>query len=215
MDILVIGGTRNVGHFLTLELLRNGHRVTVFNRGKTPDELPPDVQRIRGDRSDPSHLTRALAGRSFDVVVDMALYNAADAKIITGLLDGRVGQYLFLSTGQVYLVREESPRPFAENAAERPILPAPRPGTRDYEEWLYGVNKSEAEEILMIAWQTRKFPVTILRLPMVNSERDHFHRIHGYLLRMRDGGPILLPTEKHRLLRHVYAADVLQAIGRV
>lgn len=215
MNILIIGGTRNVGHFLTLELIKNGHRVTVFNRGKTPDELPLEIQRLRGDRGDPGSLAGPLAGRSFDVVVDMALYNADDAEVITRLLEGRVGQYLFLSTGQVYLVREESPRPFAEPATEKPLLPAPPSGTRDHEEWLYGVNKSQAEDVLMNAWNTGKFPVTTLRLPMVNSARDHFHRIYGYLLRMRDGGPILLPTGNHLLLRHVYAADVVQAILRV
>jgi nucleoside-diphosphate-sugar epimerase len=68
---------------------------------------------------------------------------------------------------------------------------------------------------MMEAWQAGRFSVTILRLPMVNSERDHFHRVHGYLLRMRDGGPILLPTGKHLRLRHVYAGDVVQAIMRV
>jgi nucleoside-diphosphate-sugar epimerase len=215
MDILIIGGTRNVGHFLTLELLRNGQRVTVFNRGQTPDDLPAEVQRLRGDRGDPGSLAEALAGRSFDVVVDMALYNAEDAKAITQLLEGHVGQYLFVSTGQVYLVREESPRPFAEHITDRALLPAPPSGSRDHEEWLYGVNKSQAEDVLMNAWNTGKFPVTTLRLPMVNSERDHFHRIYGYLLRMMDGGPILIPAGKHLRLRHVYAADVVQAITRV
>jgi nucleoside-diphosphate-sugar epimerase len=215
MEILIIGGTRNLGHLLTLEFLRHGHQVTLFNRGRTPDELPAEVRRLRGDRSDPVALSEALAGRSFDVVLDMTLYNAVDAKVIVELLDGRVGRYLFLSTGQVYLVREESPRPFVEHAFEKPLLPAPRSGTRDHDEWLYGVNKSKVEEILINAWQTRRFPFTTLRLPMVNSERDHFHRVHSYLLRMKDGGPILLPESEHLQLRHVYAGDVIQAILRI
>lgn len=215
MEILLVGGTRNVGHFLTLELIRRGHRVSVFNRGRTPDELPAEVERLRGDRGDPASLRAALAGRAFDVVVDMALYQAADADVIVELLAGRVGQYIFLSTGQVYLVREVSPRPFAEDAADKPLLPAPVSGSRDHEEWLYGVNKSEAEDVLRRAWHSRGFPMTTLRLPMVNSERDHFHRIYGYLLRMRDGGPILLPAGEHLRLRHVYADDVVQAITRL
>jgi nucleoside-diphosphate-sugar epimerase len=189
--------------------------VTVFNRGKTPDELPGDVQRLHGDRGDPATLSAALAGRAFDLVVDMALYNAADATVVAELLEGRVGQYIFLSTGQVYLVREESSRPFSEDETSRPMLPAPLPGTRDHEEWLYGVDKSQAEEVLMSAWRRRRFPVTTLRLPMVNSERDHFQRVYGYLLRMRDGGPILLPAGEHLRLRHVYADDVVQAIVRI
>jgi nucleoside-diphosphate-sugar epimerase len=145
----------------------------------------------------------------------MALYHAADAKVIVDLLEGRVGQYLFLSTGQVYLVREESPRPFTENVFEKPLRPAPRPGTRDHDEWLYGVQKSEAEGVLIHAWQARHFPFTTLRLPMVNSERDHFHRVYNYLLRMKDGGPVLIPEGEHLGLRHVYAGDVIQAILRI
>ena len=105
MDILIIGGTQNLGHLLTLALHETGHWVMVFNRGQTPDELPADVQRLPGDRSDPARLVQALAGRSFDVVVDTTLYNGADAQIITELLDGRVGHYLFLSSGQVYVDR--------------------------------------------------------------------------------------------------------------
>jgi nucleoside-diphosphate-sugar epimerase len=215
MEVLIIGGTRNVGRLLALELLRAGHRVTLFNRGITPDDLPAEVQRLHGDRSDPGSLSAALAGRVFDAVVDMALYNGADAGTITELLDGRTDQYIFLSTGQVYLVRKESPRPFAEDASEQRLILPPPLGTRDYDEWLYGVQKGQAENVLMQAWQIRGFPVTTLRLPMVNSERDHFHRIYGYLLRMEDGGPILLPTGMHLLLRHVYADDVVQAVMRI
>jgi len=200
---------------LTLELLQNGHRVTLFNRGKTQDQLPADVERLHGDRSDPASLAEALSRRSFDVVIDMALYNGEDAQTITGLLEDRVGQYIFLSTGQVYLVHQAVIRPFAEEASEQPLMSAPFLNTRDYDEWLYGMEKSQAEEILMGAWQARGFPVTILRLHMVNSERDHFHRIYNYLLRLQDGGPILLPLGNHLRLRHIYAADVVRAILRV
>lgn len=215
METLIIGGTRNVGHLLTLELIEQGHSVMILNRGITPDELPTIVRRLHCDRSDFMHLKDVLAGKSFDAVVDMALYNEADAKAITQLLDGRVGRYVFLSTGQVYLVREETPRPFREDAADAPMTEAPPAGTRDHEEWLYGVEKSQAEDVLVHAWEVQKFPFTTLRLPMVNSERDHFQRVYNYLLRMKDGGPILIPRGKHLLLRHVYAGDVIQAITRV
>ena len=215
MEILIIGGTRNIGHLLAIELLRRGHKVTVFNRGNTPDELPIAVRRLHGDRSHPTSLAEALAGKSFDAVVDMALYNAVDANTISQLLNGRVRQYIFISTGQVYLVRRASPRPFRENIDNIPIIEAPPRGTRDYEEWLYGVEKSQAEDILMEAYKRRGFPLTTLRLPMVNSERDHFHRVYNYLVRLQDGGPILLPNGDHLRLRHVYGEDVVQAIMKV
>ena len=213
MEVLIIGGTRNLGHLLALDLLKVGHQVTIFNRGQTPDELPAEVRRLRGDRNDPSQLKQALAGRSFDVVVDMTLYKGADAKAVSELLDGRVGHYIFLSTGQVYLLRTDLRRPFAEDDYAGPTLDAPPADSRDHEEWLYGIEKRQAEDALRAAWKTRRFPFTALRLPMVNSERDHFHRIYGYFLRLRDGGPILIPAGAHLPLRHVYGHDVLQAIA--
>lgn len=214
MEILIIGGTRNIGHLLTLELLRQGHQVTVFNRGKTPDELPVDVRRLHGNRSDPTSLAEALANESFDAVIDMALYNGTDAATIFRLLDGRVGHYVFISTGQIYLVRQNSQRPFIEDIDKSPLIAAPSE-KRDHEEWLYGVEKSQAEAVLSEAFDRARFPVTTLRLPMVNSERDHFHRVHNYLLRLKDGGPILLPDGDHLRLRHIYGDDIVQAITRV
>lgn len=212
MEVLIIGGTRNLGHLLALALLKAGHQVTVFNRGQTPDELPSDVRRLRGDRSDAAQLAQALAGKSFAAVVDTTLYNRTDATAVTDLLDGRVGHYIFLSTGQVYLVRGDLSRPFDEKSYDGPVMSAPPLGSRDHGEWVYGMEKRHAEEVLSQAWQTRRFPFTTLRLPMVNSERDHFDRIHGYLLRLKDGGPILLPAGPHLALRHVYGDDVVRAI---
>jgi nucleoside-diphosphate-sugar epimerase len=66
---------------------------------------------------------------------------------------------------------------------------------------------------LFLAHDNFRFPFTTLRLPMINSERDHYDRIYGYLLRLFDAGPILLP-EDNLALRHVYAADVVTAILR-
>ena len=63
MNILIIGGTRNLGHYLTHELLKAGHQVTVLNRGKTPDALPEMVERLRGDRNkEVEELAEALSG---------------------------------------------------------------------------------------------------------------------------------------------------------
>ncbi|MEO8395021.1 MAG: NAD-dependent epimerase/dehydratase family protein, partial [Chloroflexota bacterium] len=178
MKILVIGGTRNLGHRLVHKLVGLGHTVTVFNRGKTKDELPEGVERLRGDRTDPAQLTRALQGRSFDVVVDNALYKGAEVEPVVKLFKDHIGQYVFVSTGQVYLVREGIERPFHEDGYEGRLMPSPKPNTYGYEEWMYGIEKRRAEDALKIAWEQQNFPYTSLRLPMVNSERDHFHRLY-------------------------------------
>lgn len=212
MNILVIGGTRNLGHLLVHQLVGLGHRVTVFNRGLTRDELPENVERLRGDRTKKHQLARALEGKSFDVVIDNALYKQEEAEQAAALFKGRVGHYLFLSSGQVYLVREGAARPFKEDDYDGRLMPPPKPNTYGYEEWLYGMDKRRVEDALCKAWETNHFPYTSLRLPMVNSERDHFNRLYNYILRLNDGSPILAPSTPNFPLRHVYGGDVIRAI---
>lgn len=212
MNILIIGGTRQVGHYLTERLLASGHRVTLLNRGITKDSLPDHLPRLNCDRTDPAQLKRALSGRTFDVVVDNVLFRRPEAEAITALLDGRVGHYIALSSGQVYLVREGVSRPFGEDDYAGPTLPPPALATYDYEEWLYGMDKRACEDVLTEAHAAKNFPATVLRLPMVHSARDQFLRLYSYVLRLRDGGPILVPDQPNHPIRHIYALDVVKAI---
>ncbi|MBC7814298.1 MAG: NAD-dependent epimerase/dehydratase family protein, partial [Burkholderiales bacterium] len=142
-------------------------------------------------------------------------YKGPEAEAIVNLLRDKTGHYLFLSTGQVYLVRDGLQRPFSEADYAGPEMPMPEPNTYNYEEWCYGHDKRLAEDVLTAAWETRKFPFTTLRLPMVNSERDHFKRLYSYMLRLKDGGPILAPTMPDYRLRHVYGKDVVKAMIKV
>lgn len=214
MKVLVIGGTRNLGHLLVLELLARGHQVTILNRGKTRDELPESVERLRADRTDAAKMASVLASRNFDAVVDTALFKGEEAESIARILKGKVGHYIFVSSGQVYLVREGSgvSRPFTEAQYEGRVMPAPKPDTFVYEEWLYGMNKRDAEDKFQAAYDNEKFPVTTMRLPMINSERDHFGRLYSYVLRIRDTAPILVPSTPNHPLRHVYGYDVVKGM---
>lgn len=215
MNILIIGGTRNMGHLLAVALHDAGHQVAVFNRGITPDELPEDIRRIRGDRYNAADLRAALATGPYDAVVDMVLYNGEAAQQMVALLAGQVGHYIFISTGQVYLVREGLQRPFTEAEYAGALIPPPKDNTYAYEEWRYGMGKRDAEDVLAAAWQDQHFPYTSLRLPMVNGEREpsnRMNRLYGYVLRIKDGGPILVPQTPDYPLRHVYAGDVVNSI---
>lgn len=215
MNILIIGGTRQIGHFLTEALLESGHRVTLLNRGVSPDTLPETLPRLRVDRTDPVQLRRALTGRTFDVVVDTVLHRRPEAEVITQLLNGSTGRYIALSTGQVYLVRDGLTRPFSEDDYDGPIMPAPPFGTYDYEEWLYGSDKRQSEDVLMEAHARTGFPATVLCLPMVISARDQYLRLYNYVLRLRDGGPVLIADQPDYPVRNVYAHDVVRAIMRL
>jgi nucleoside-diphosphate-sugar epimerase len=216
MRSLVIGGTRNLGPSIVHALLQRGYEVAVFNRGQTRHDLPEEVERLRGDRTDPKQLKQVLGGREFDLVIDTTLYTGAEAEAVVELLKGRVGRYIFLSTGQVYLVRVGAQRPYKEDDYAGPVTTEPpKANVSEYENWRYGFDKRAAEDVFACAWTKDKFPFTSLRLPMVNSERDHYDRIYGYFLRIQDEGPIPIPAEDGAPVRHVYGEDVVQAITRL
>ena len=212
---LILGGTRNLGHVTALSLLGAGHDVTVLNRGQTTDDLPRDVGRLRADRNDDESMRAALGDSSFDLVLDNTTYTERDAQQAVDLFTGRAARYVFISSGQVYLVRENLPRPFSERDYAGPVMAEPPRHSADYSSWLYGIDKRLAEQIFQDAAEKSGFPVVTLRLPMVASERDHYGRIQGYIARLMDGGPLLIPMETGLPLRHVYAGDVARLVTRI
>lgn len=209
---LILGGTRNLGHAAALSLLEAGHAVAMVNRGITPDDLPREIERIRGDRADDASMRAAIGDRSFDLVLDNTTYTEREARQAVGLFTGRAARYVFISSGQVYLVRENLSRPFRETDYEGPIMAEPKQQSDDHAAWTYGIDKRLAEQVFMDAVEVLDFPITTLRLPMVASERDHYGRIQGYIARLLDGQPLLIPDEPGLPLRHVYVNDVARIV---
>ena len=71
MELLVIGGGIFLGASLVDAALTRGHRLTVFNRGRSRTDWPGDVEVLIGDRSSDLGL---LAARRFDAVIDTCAY---------------------------------------------------------------------------------------------------------------------------------------------
>jgi nucleoside-diphosphate-sugar epimerase len=214
MKVLVIGGNRFVGHQLAARLVAARHRVTLLNRGTLPDHLGDRVERLHADRTT-AEFERALAGRSFDAAVDFAAFTGDDTRRAAEALDGRVGHYVMISSGQVYLVRDPRPAGACRESDYGGPLMAQPVDPRDAKEWDYGMGKRDAEDALLAAHERRGFPSTCLRIPMVNGERDYHRRLDGYLWRFLDGGPVLLPDGATHQTRHVYAGAVARALGRL
>ena len=128
MEILMMGGTRFVGRPLVGHLLRSGHQVCLFTRGKQP--LPDGVEHIRGDRSDAAGLA-ALQGRQFDVIVDSSGRTLADTQSVLAIT-GAPHRLVYVSSAGVYA---DNPRmPLDESA---PTDPASRhAGKAETESWL-------------------------------------------------------------------------------
>lgn len=213
MRVLIIGGTRFVGYLLAWRMLAEGHEVTLVNRGTTPDPFDNRVERLICDRTSPA-FEAMVSGREWDACVDFAGYQGEDAASAVRSFAGNLGHYVFISTGQVYLVRDRASWPAREADYDGPLIPYPDT-PHDRKDWEYGVGKRNAEEVLVRAWHEQRFPSTRLRIPMVNGERDYYRRIESYLWRLLDGGPVLLPDGGNGPCRHVYGLEVVRAISSI
>lgn len=199
--VLVIGGTRFVGRLLVARLLARGDRVTLFNRGTHPDPFGERVEQLRGDRGTPD-FSRLLVKRTFDAVVDFAAYQGRDVERAIDTFEGRIGHYVFISTGSVYLVRKDLAPPFREADYDGPLIP------RDDEGWDYGVGKRACEDALTAR---PSFPSTRLRIPVVNGPRDYYGRLETYVRRIFARQPLRVSNLERRV-RHVDAMEVARTI---
>ena len=99
MKVLFLGGTQFVGRAMVESALAKGYEVTIMHRGNTGRDLFPDAEHVLGDRS--SNLD-ALAGRSWDAVVDSCGYLPMSVKKSCDALRSSVEKYIFVSTVSVY-----------------------------------------------------------------------------------------------------------------
>src|SRR4029077_10655722 len=87
--ILMLGGTGFLGPQTVEAALRRGHKVTLFNRGRTRPGLFPDLEKLRGDR-DKDDL-KALEGRRWDAVVDTSANVPRWVKTAAAVLGPNIG----------------------------------------------------------------------------------------------------------------------------
>lgn len=206
MRALLIGGTRFLGHFTAERLLKEGARVTLLHRGRTPSAFEGSVEEILADRTDPGAWSALPKGASWDMAVDFCAYAANDTVAATRALEGRVGRFAHVSTGQVYLVLNPVPSPAREEDYAGDTMPPPAAG-RDHDEWAYGMGKRGCEDALAEA-ATRGFPATTLRLPVVQGPRDPKMRLEPYVRAILDGRPLpLRETDRTRALRYLFVRD--------
>ncbi|XP_013641013.2 chloroplast stem-loop binding protein of 41 kDa b, chloroplastic isoform X2 [Brassica napus] len=119
--ILIMGGTRFIGIFLSRLLVKEGHQVTLFTRGKSPiaKQLPGEsdqdfadfsskILHLKGDRKDYDFVKSSLSAEGFDVVYDI---NGREAEEVEPILDAlpKLEQYIYCSSAGVYLKSDVLP----------------------------------------------------------------------------------------------------------
>jgi len=108
MRVLVMGGTRFIGVYLTRLLVEQGHEVVLFNRGNKP--APVDgVTTIEGDRKDTDTLKARLSGESFDAIFDNNGRELADTQPLIEIFGGKLQHFVYVSSAGVYLKSDQMP----------------------------------------------------------------------------------------------------------
>ena len=85
---------------------QRGHKVTLFNRGKTRPGLFPELEKLHGDR-DLDDL-KALEGRKWDAVVDTSANVPRWVKKAAAVLGPNIGHYVYISSVSVYVDTEQA-----------------------------------------------------------------------------------------------------------
>jgi len=179
MRILVLGGTQFLGRHTVERALACGHDVTLFNRGQTRPELFPEVERLYGDRDGD---LAALAGRSFDAVVDTSGYVP---RVVAETIDalGDVGHYLFVSSISVYADLSAPP------TVDSPVAELDEP-TEDWRAGHYGELKADCEDVVRA-----RFPDAFVPRPgLIVGPWDPTGRFTYWPERVAEGGAVLAPA---------------------
>lgn len=108
MRILIMGGTRFVGVYLTRILVKQGHEVVLFNRGNKPAPVT-GIQQIHGDRKDAAQLKAKLASETFDVIFDNNGRELSDSQPLAEIFQGRVQHFVYMSSAGVYQASDQLP----------------------------------------------------------------------------------------------------------
>jgi nucleoside-diphosphate-sugar epimerase len=201
MQVLVMGGTQFNGLALVHDLVRNGHVVTVLNRGKTEAVLPRGVLRLTADRNDPASMRATLGGKEFDCIFDVSAYRTEDVELMIDIFRGRVGHYIFISSTVIYAANDILP-------IDEDALLDDTAGQNDY-----GRNKIACERLLLREYRERNFPMSIVALSMVfgphNLLPDREQRMFARILQ---GRPVLIPGDGMTLAQVGHVDDQARAL---
>ena len=206
MKILIIGGTGLISTAITRYLVERGDDVTLYNRGIRESRIPDSVKRIQGDRTDYAVFEAQVAeAGSFDCAIDMVCFRPEDAQSAIRAFRGRIGQYIFCSTVDVY-TKPAKRYPIREDAERQPAHSFP-----------YAFNKAACERVLEEAHQRGDFPVTIIRPAHTYGEGGSLIHTFGwetyYFDRIRKGKPIIVHGDGTSLWVTCHRDDVGRAFA--
>ena len=189
MQVLFIGGTGIISTACTRLAMERGMQITLLNRGRHAATANlPGVRAVTVDIEDSAAVTEALAGATFDAVVDWVAFEPAHIERDLALFRGRTRHYLFISSASAY---------------QKPVTHYPitesTPLANPY--WDYSQKKIACEDRLMRAYREEGFPMTIVRPSLTYGETQIALAINSWAQsytvvdRMRRGKKVIVPGD--------------------
>jgi len=194
MRILIMGGTRFIGIYLTKILVEQGHEVVLFNRGKKPAPIA-GIQQNHGDRTDANQIQDKLAKEEFDAIFDNNGRELNDTKPLADLFKDRVKHFVYMSSAGVYLKSDQMPHIEGD---------ATDPKSRH-------LGKYETESYL----QTQNLPWTSIRPTYIYGPLNYNPLESWFFDRIVAGRPIPIPGNGFHLTQLGHVKDLATAMAAV
>jgi nucleoside-diphosphate-sugar epimerase len=188
MKVLFIGGTGIISTACTRLAIERGIEVTLLNRGSHSARPPAGANTLVADIEDTAAVSRALAGASFDAVVDWIAFEPAHVERDIALFRGRTRHYIFISSASAY-----------QKPATGYLITESTPLVNPY--WEYSQQKIACEDRLMRAYREEDFPITIVRPSLTYGETQIVLAINSWAKsytavdRMRRGKKVIVPGD--------------------
>ena len=198
MKALFIGGTGTISADVVELAQQRGWEITLLNRGSR--KLPEGMRSIIADIHDEEAVAKAVTDESYDVVAQFIAYTAEDVERDIRLFRDKTKQYIFISSASAYQ------KPLADYR-----ITESTPLVNPY--WQYSRHKIAAEEVLMAAYRTTGFPVTIVRPSHTYNGTKPPVSLHGsngnwqILKRILDGKPVIIPGDGSSLWTLTHSRD--------
>jgi nucleoside-diphosphate-sugar epimerase len=188
MKVLFIGGTGIISTACTRLEIERGIDITLLNRGRHTAYAPAGAKTLAVDIEDAPAVSKALAGTSFDVVVDWIAFEPAHVERDIALFRGRTRHYIFISSASAY-----------QKPATDYLITESTPLANPY--WEYSQQKIACEERLMHAYREEGFPITIVRPSLTYGDTqialaiNSWTRSYTVVDRMRRGKKVIVPGD--------------------
>lgn len=202
---LILGGTQFLGRHLVQNALERGHRVTLFNRGRTNPDLFPQVEKLRGDRD--GNL-RALEGRNWDAVIDTCGFVSSNVRASATLLASSTAHYTFVSSISVY--RDFSEPGLTETDPVEQLAPGTVENQGDAN--TYGARKALCEAA---AEKIMPGKVLSVRAGLIVGPHDTLGRFTYWVRRTALPDEILAPGDRDTAVQLIDARDLSDWIMRM